>query len=226
MSHTSQVGYQFVDGLPIDPIPPGSTVLVAGPALSGTEDLVRSMITDSTEFDEGGLFISTNMTCTKLLNACHQYRASLDTSRMGVVDCSGQESGQLTGDLTVKYISTQGDLTGISMKFSALYESLYDSGKNGRIRTGLISLSSLLMYVELRKVFQFAQTLAGRIDTTGGLGVFAIDPTTHDTQTLNTFSQVTDGRIEVRAADSADADGELRIRGLPNQPSGWQPFFL
>jgi hypothetical protein len=142
-----------------------------------------------------------------------------------VVDCSGQETGQFQQEIPVKHISAQSDLTGISMKFSVLYESLYTGTEAGRVRTGLISLSSLLMYVELRKVFQFAQTLSGRIDSTGGLGVFAIDPTTHDTQTLNTFSQVTDGRIEVRQADG-DADGELRVRGLPNQPSGWQPFSL
>jgi hypothetical protein len=70
------------------------------------------------------------------------------------------------------------------------------------------------MYVDLRKLFQFAQTLSGRIDSAGGLGVFTLDPTTHDTQTVNTLSQVADGRIDIREPEEGDADGELRIRGL------------
>lgn len=78
-------------------------------------------------------------------------------------------------------------------------------------------------YVDLRALFQFAQTLSGRIDSADGLGVFTIDPTTHDTSTVNTLSQAADGRIEVR---EAEGDGELRVRGRPNQPDSWQLFSL
>jgi hypothetical protein len=110
------------------------------------------------------------------------------------------------------------------MKFSSLYESLYADARDGRVRTSLTSLSSLSMYVDLRSLFQFAQTLSGRIDSAGGLGLFTLDPTTHDTQTVNTLGQVTDGRIEVREAD--DGTGELRVRGLPGHSSEWKPFSL
>ena len=219
-------GYGFADGLPINPIAHGSTVLVAGPALSHTDALARSMVADSTETGEGGLFISTNKTHTKLLDACRETHSALDASRIGIIDCSGQEMGQSGLDAQVKYVSTQSDLTGIGMKFSALYESLYAGVREGRVRTGLITLSSLAMYVDLRPLFQFAQTLSGRIDSADGLGVFAIDPTTHDTKTVNTLSQAADGRIEVREPENGDGDGELRVRGLPGQPSGWQPFTL
>jgi hypothetical protein len=81
------------------------------------------------------------------------------------------------------------------------------------------------MYVDLRTLFQFAQTLAGRVDSADGLGVFAMDPTTHDAKTVNTLSQTANGRIEVRDSEG-DADGELRVKGLPNQPRDWQPFTL
>lgn len=81
------------------------------------------------------------------------------------------------------------------------------------------------MYVELRTLFRFAQTLSGRIDSAGGLGVMAIDPTTHDTRTVNTLSQVADGKVEIRDHDG-EYDGELRVRGLPDQPSEWTPFSL
>ncbi|MFC7077121.1 DUF7504 family protein [Haloarcula halophila] len=224
MSSESDSAYGFGDGVPLEPVAPGTTVLVAGPALSRTEDLARSMVTDGNSAGEGALYISTNKTHKKVLDACRQTHPSLDTDMVGVIDCSGQEIGQSPPGVNVKYVSTQSDLTGIGMKFSALYESLYADATGGRVRTSLISLSSLSMYVDLRSLFQFAQTLSGRIDSADGLGVFAIDPTTHDTKTVNTLSQVADGRIEVRESD--DGDNELRVRGLPDQPTGWHPFTL
>ena len=219
-------GYGFGDGIPIAPIAPGSTVLVAGPALSRAVALARSLVADGADAGEGGLFISTNETCRKLMAACRRTHPGIDGRRVGIIDCSGQEMGQSDLEARVKYVSTQSDLTGIGMKFSALYEALYADVPDGRVRTSLISLSSLAMYVDLRTLFQFVQTLSGRIDSADGLGVFAIDPTTHDTRAVNTLSQVADARIEVREPDGSEADGELRVRGLADQPGGWKPFTL
>ncbi|WP_436901587.1 DUF7504 family protein [Halovenus halobia] len=226
MSDAGPAGYEFGDNIPVEPIEAGTTVFVAGPALSPSEDLARAMVAHGTGFGEGSLFISTNMTCKKLLQSCQRNDPAIDPTQMGIIDCSGQDIGKAELSAEVKYVSTQSDLTGIGMKFSALYESLYPAVAEGRVRTGLISLSSLSMYVDLRTLFQFSQTLAGRIDSADGLGVFAIDPTTHDTKTVNTLSQAADGRIEVRDAEESDADGELRIRGLTDQPDDWQPFRL
>lgn len=220
--------YTFAESLPINPVQSGATVLVSGEQFSPAPDLARSMVTDGAGNDEGALFISTNETCTKLLDACRRARPGLDTSRVGIIDCTGQDIGQARPDAQVKYVSTQTDLTGIGMKFSALYESLYASANAGRIRTGLFSLSSLCMYVDLRRLFRFAQTLSGRIDSADGLGVVLMDPTTHDTRTVNTLSQVADGKVEVRDhdGDGPEHDGELRVRGLPDQPSSWNAFSL
>jgi hypothetical protein len=217
--------YAFADGVPLEPVEPGSTLLVAGPALSGADDLALSMVADGADAGEGTLFISTNMTYEKLLDACGHTNPSVVASRTGVIDCTGQGPGGRRSETEVKFISTQSDLTGIGMKFSALYETLYAAGANNCVRTGLVSLSSLSMYVDMRALYQFTQTLSGRIDSADGLGVFAIDPTTHDTATVNTLGQTADGRVEVREAEG-DADGELRVRGLPDQPEGWQPFSL
>lgn len=220
--------YTFADDLPINPVAPGTTVLVSGERFSPAADVARSLVVDGTAAGEGALFISTNETCTKLLTACRRLRPDLDASRIGIIDCTGQDIGQAEVDAEVRYVSTQSDLTGIGMKFSALYETLYAGVEDGRIRTGLLSLSSLSMYIDVRKLFQFAQTLTGRIDSAGGLGVLLMDPTTHDEQTINTLSQVADGQIEVRDHEGDDdtADGDLRVRGLPNQTGEWTPFTL
>jgi KaiC/GvpD/RAD55 family RecA-like ATPase len=223
-------GYDFGDGLPIAPVAPGSSVLVSGEQFSRADDLARSMVLDGQQRDEGSLFITTNKSYTKLLDACRQSHPALEPAQLRILDCTGQDMATATQNVQAKYVSTQSDLTGIGMKFSALYESLYENMRNGRIRVGLSSLSSLAMYVDLRTLFRFAQTLSGRIESADGLGVFTINPSAHDSQTVSTLSQVADGKIEVQNVEEgdefADADGKLRVRGLRNQSSGWQPFTL
>lgn len=228
MSRDDDAAYTFDEGIPLNPIQPGSTVFVSGEGFSSAADLTQSMVVNGAGEREGSLFISTNQTCGKLMANCRRTRPDLDTSRMGIIDCTGQEIGQDELNAQVRYVSTQSDLTGIGMKFSALYESLYAGADGGRVRTGLLSLSSLCMYVDLRKLFRFTQTLSGRIDSAGGLGVMLMDPTTHETQTVNTLSQVADGKIEVRdhEGEGPEYDGELRVRGLRDQPDGWVPFSL
>lgn len=224
----SRDAYTFADTLPINPIQPGSTVFVSGEGFSAAGDVARSMVIEGTRKNEGSLFISTNETCTKLMAGCQRILPACDSSQVGIIDCTGQDMGQADLDAKVRYVSTQSDLTGMGMKFSALYESLYANSEDGRVRTGLLSLSSLSMYVDLRKLFRFTQTLSGRIDSAGGLGVMLLDPTAHQTQTVNTLNQVADGKIEVRdyTGDGSDYHGELRVRGLADQPNDWVPFSL
>ncbi|SDZ78781.1 hypothetical protein SAMN04488065_0314 [Haloplanus vescus] len=229
MSGSQDVSYQFSDRLPINPIEPGSTVMVAGPKFSPAEDLALSMVADAATHEEGMLFLSTNMTVERLLSACQQSQPGLEPSHVGVVDCTGQDIGDADSEAEVMYVSTQSDLTGMGMKFSSLYESLYQNHPDGRVRIGLVSLSSLVMYADLRDVFRFAQTISARIESAGGLGVFTIDPSMHDTQIVNTLKQVADGLVQVRDADadtSKTADGELQIKGFRNQSPDWQPFSL
>lgn len=223
MSGLDGPGYEFPDGVPLAPIEAGTTLLLAGPAFSRTEALARALVASGTAAGEGALFVSTTMPSRRLLAACRSH-TDLETDLFGVIDCTGQEVGRTVDGIEVRYVSTQSDLTGIGMKFSALYESLYSKASDGRVRSGLLSLSSLSMYVDLRTLYRFTHTLSARIDGAGGLGVFTIDPTTHDERTVNTLSQVADARIEVRESEGVDGDGELRIKGLAHQSSDWQSF--
>lgn len=228
MSHSDPSGYGFADWLPVGPVAPGSTVLVSGEQFSRAEDVARSMVLDGGRHDEGALFITTTLPCGKFLDACRRTHPSVDPTRLGVVDCTGQDIGEVDPDLPVRSVATQGDLTGMGIEFSSLYESLYGTVRDGRVRVGLLGLSSLVMYVDVRTLFRFAQTLSGRIQSAGGLGVFTIDPSAHDSRTVSVLGQVADGKVDVETTDAdgthPDADGKLRVRGLRDQPDGWQPF--
>jgi archaellum biogenesis ATPase FlaH len=102
--------------------------------------------------------------------------------------------------------------------FSVVARAAGDAGVD-RLRVGFDSLSPLLMYVDLQRLFRFLHVFTSQIQSQGWLGVFSVDPESHDDQTINTISQLFDGVVEVRVTDGGDR--EVRVRGVSDSPSDW-----
>ena len=216
------------DELPLEPIPAGVTVLVAGEQSSTVEELTVALVAGATAAPspEGSLFVSTETDAETLLRACEQLHPTFSPETASVVDCSGDTA---RNDERVATVATPSDLGGITTRFAALYESLFDRLDEGRVRTGVVGLSSLAMHVELRSLLRLTRTVAGRIDIAAGFGAFAFDPTAHHRQVGQTLGQAVDGRVEVREPGPGaptTADGELRVRGFRDQPREWTAFSL
>ena len=217
MSQYATKPYRFGDDLPLDVVQPGTNLLVAGPAMSGAREVALRLVTDGNDRGEGMVFVTTNKTGEKLLDQCDRLCDGLSRSRYGVVDCVGTQPERDSSDDRVATVSNPSDLTGIGIEFSGLYRTVHrDAGE--RVRAGLYSLSTLLMYAEFRTVSRFVHTLGGRIGSTGGLGVFLIDPATQDERVISTIAQFCDARVDVRQADGAT---ELRVRGLDDHSQEW-----
>ena len=209
------VEYAF-DDLPVNPIDAGRVVLVAGQAMTGARDLARRLSLAGVECGEGALVVSTTGDGQRILDDCRRHYGEY-ASRVGVVSCVGDYGDDAPDDARLACVSSPGDLTGIGIEYSGLYQTLHDDGADG-VRTTLDSISTLLAYSDLQTVSRFVHTLGGRVKTADGLGAFVIDPSTHDERAVNTISHFCDGRIDVREGD----DGrQLRVRGLPDQPRDW-----
>ena len=217
MSQRVRKPYRFGDDLPLDGVQPGTNLLVAGPAMSGARQVALRLVTDGDERGEGMVFLTTNKTGEKLLDQCDRLCGGLSRSQYGVVDCVTDQHGSDGTDDRVVTVSSPSDLTGIGIEFSGLYQAVHRDADE-RVRVGLYSLSTLLMYAEFRTVSRFVHTLGGRIDSTGGLGVFLIDPTTQDERVVSTIAQFCDARVDVRQPDRTT---ELRVRGLDDHSQAW-----
>ncbi|GAA0201828.1 hypothetical protein GCM10009000_015020 [Halobacterium noricense] len=86
-------------------------------------------------------------------------------------------------------------------------------------RIAFDSLSTLLMYSNLQTVFRFLHVFTGRVQSAEALGLFIVDSTAHDNQTMSTLRQLFDGEIEVREAEGDES--ELRVKGV-GKTAGWQ----
>lgn len=218
MSQQQARRYGFGDDLPVAPIEPGTNILVAGATMAGARELALRLVAEGNADGDATLLVSTNRRGEKLVGECDRLCPGLDRSRFGVLDCAKDRGGDRGP--RVESVSSPGDLTGLGIEFSGLYEALHRES-DARIRAGIYSISTLLMYSDLRTVSRFVHTLGGRIASTDGLGVFLIDSTAQDQRVVNTITQFCDGRIDVR--ESADGS-ELRVRGLDGQPSTWVGF--
>jgi hypothetical protein len=121
-------------------------------------------------------------------------RRGADRDQIGIIDCTNTES-EIDG-VPVRNLNSPGDLTGISLEFAKLLGQ--DSeGDSIRVRVGIASVSTALMYTELRTMFRFLHVFTARIRSGDMFGVFALDPTMHEEKAHNTIRAVFDCEAEI-----------------------------
>lgn len=197
-------GYEF-ETLPLSSIPPGTNLLLTGPICDTTRDLFLRLLLG----DDGVVVIGPARRETQ--SAFEGVGGSIDPNRVRLISCAHEdiEDGQgVPAD----------DLSGIGLKYANDYEAVYERGFE-HVRTGIYTLTTLLAENEdVRPVFRFINTVASRVRTADGFGIYWIDPDAHDDRVLPSIAPSFDGRIEVRTVDD---DPELRARGLEDQPHEW-----
>ncbi|MFB6167618.1 MAG: hypothetical protein ABEJ43_02100 [Haloferacaceae archaeon] len=216
MSDAETEAAYAVRGLPLDEIPAGTTLLVAGPTHGGARTAALRMLAGPPS--EGVIVITTNRRAARIAGDCESAGTEMSADRAAIIDCAGDEAAGVPAQLLP--VSGPGDLTGIGMRFSDVYMELKREGI-ARARTGLFSLSTLLTLGDLQTVSRFVHTFVGRVDGAGGLGVLFVDPTNHDERSVNTIAQFCSARVDVREGDEAP---ELRVGGLAGYDREWRAF--
>ena len=188
-------------------VPPGTNVLVSGPPLSGKRSLCLDILASGVEDDEGAIIVTTKDGADRVLGD-FETRTPYEDRPVAVVDCVTRQQGvsDVRDDDRIKYTSSPVDMTGIGIKLSEFLQGFYQNRGIERNRVMVHSLSTLLMYADLQTVFRFLHVFTGRIQSVDGLGVFAIDDSAHDDQTMNTLKQLFDGIV------TTQEDGPTTVR--------------
>lgn len=92
----------------------------------------------------------------------------------------------LPDNVTVEYLSSPGDLTGIGMVISKYLERWHDNDQT--IGLCFDSLTTLLQYAEPRSVYRFLHLITTRLSGADATAHFHLDPATQDEQTVSTIS--------------------------------------
>jgi KaiC/GvpD/RAD55 family RecA-like ATPase len=195
----------------------GTNLLLSGPAMSGKRALLLELLARGEDDGEGSVVVTSRDPAEEVV-ADYEAAAGGAPGFLRLVDCVSTQSGSTTDDDRVRYVSSPGDLTGMGIEFSEVAGSASDGGVD-RLRVGFDSLSPLLMYVDIERLFRFLHVFTSQIQSKGWLGVFSVDPESHDDQTINTISQLFDGVLEVRVTDAGER--EARLRGVTDTPTDW-----
>lgn len=212
-------GYRLGDVLPHDTlaeVPAGTSVLVAGPAMTGKAALVLDVLSTGTAAGQHAIVVSPDRRAGRLLDSFDG-----DDDRLWLVDCSGSSGrGSFEDSEHVSYVSSPGDLTGVGIGIAKMTRSIGPQISNG-LQIGVLSVSTLLQYSGQDRVFNFLHVLTGRIAAGDYLGIFAMDPGAHDESTTNVITSQFDVVVDIRETD----DGrECRLRGLGDAAREWQAF--
>ncbi|MDS0258728.1 hypothetical protein NDI56_04900 [Haloarcula sp. S1CR25-12] len=200
---------------------PGSSILVSGPAMTGKQQLAYDILADGAASGDGAVVVTTSDKASDVVEEFRDRVPELKGSQLGVVDCRGEGGAdpELIEGVSVHQVSSPGDLTGIGIGITKALESLHNSGLE-RGRLALISLSTMLTYTDKKTVFKFCHVLSSRLDAAGYVGVFTIDSSAHDQQTIQVIKQAFDGLIDIRDAEGGGR--EARVLGLATEPTDWK----
>ena len=184
-------------------VEPGTNLLLTGPPLTGKRSLIMDVLAAGTEGGEGAIVVTTKDGADRVLRD-YEKRTPYEGKPVAVVDCVTRQQGSDVRDSDrIKYASSPVDMTGIGIKLSEFLQAFGNRGIE-RNRIMLHSLSTLLMYSDLQTVFRFLHVFTGRVQSVDGLGLFSIDSTAHDDQSLNTLKQLFDGIVNVPEDDEVD----------------------
>ncbi|MFB6073458.1 MAG: RAD55 family ATPase [Haloarculaceae archaeon] len=213
--------YDLTDVLDFDELAsvrPGTSLLVAGPAMTGKEQLAYDILKDGLRSGDGAVVVTTNDPAAGVAEQFVSDVPDLAEGQLGVVDCRGEGDGENPEGVYVHHVSSPGDLTGMGIALTEALDTLHRGGRqHGRL--ALSSLSTMLTYTDKKTVFKFCHVMSSRLDTAEYMGVFTIDSGAHDDQTLQVIKQAFDGMIEIRESEGGR---EARVLGLGGGPTEWR----
>ncbi|GAB7090596.1 hypothetical protein JCM18237_08670 [Halorubrum luteum] len=196
--------YDLTPHLDID-ADPGTNLLLTGPPLTGKRSMALDILADGTDRGDGAIVVTTKDGADRVLQD-YETRTAYEGRPVAVVDCVTRQQGvdDVRDDERIKYASSPVDMTGIGIKLSEFLQAFYQDRDIERNRIMVHSLSTLLMYSDLQTVFRFLHVFTGRIQSVNGLGLFCIDSTAHDDQTMNTLKQLFDGIVTLSEDDAPE----------------------
>ena len=218
-----KTGISKLDELLGGGIKKGANIMLIGPPMSGKKIISNYIMYYGAARNENAVIeVNTYEPGYLILERFKENKLDLTLSKVGVVDCLTRMIGIDTyEDESIKIASSSVDLTDIGVKISQHFENFFTKKNIRKIQLNINSLSTLLMYSNIKTVFRFLQVFTGRIKAAGGLGIYVIESGVHDMQVITALSQLFDGKIEIKSEKDKNF---LRIVGLLPKPTQWLEY--
>lgn len=198
----------------------GENVLFVGEPGTGRRSLGLRLLADGTRHGQGALVIVFRDDVETVLEDYRTSAGGDGLSSLTVIDCTGTD--QVPADLPENQyfsVDSPSSLTDIGMSFIEYQDTHADWFDGTRVLVD--SITTLLEHVTEDRAFEFINAFIGRFTTARFQGVWTMDASAHDEQTLSTFRELFDRVVELR---QADGERQYRIRDRSGDTSEWTAF--
>lgn len=195
----------------------GSNVLVIGPNQETMHTIGQELIALAPDNDEGVLVISSGQDLDAFVERFQTLSGDEDVATLSIIDCSGDDNQPAALDSEqVMTVKSMGSLTEIGMSFVQYEDEQRASFAKSRILFD--SISALLEHLDKARVFEFVDAFIGRIRASQHLGIWLLDASAHDEETISTFKELFDTIIELRESEEQI---EFRVYDSAHEENGW-----
>jgi hypothetical protein len=195
--------------LGVEPVPIDGTTLLLAPSIGPAEretclDLLCRHSLGSTDVIHVLYMESPSERFASLDDRVHEHPARTAILAVGAGGAVGDRGPDPPhDDYHVDSLADPADLTGLGMRLTNCLRTWYGDARD--VTLCFDSLSILLQYTDVERVFRFLHTISVRLEDAGASGHFHLDPAAHDEQTVARLSQLFDTVVEV------SADGERTV---------------
>lgn len=185
---------------------PGTNLLVTGPPVTGKRRLAREVLQRGMDDGQGAIVITMRDPAERVQRLFDDASNGNDENRIGIVDAVTEHVGRSQTEAEmIRYASSPSDMTEMGIKFAEFIEYFHCERGTPRNRVMVDSITTLLQYSPLQTVFRFLHAVTTRVVEVEAVGVFVVESTVHDGETMNTICELFDGVVET------DPDGTLTV---------------
>ncbi|WP_348533563.1 RAD55 family ATPase [Haloarcula laminariae] len=196
-------------------VPPGTNILLSGPPLTGKRSLAMEALAVGARRGHGTIIVSTRDSVARMRDVFDALTG--EEAEVAVVDAVTEHIGKSTDADMTKSVPSPRDIGEIGVKSSEFIQTFYTEQRREHNRVMVDSLTTLLLYTNLRTVFRFLHVFTSRVENVDGLGLYTVESTAHDTEALSMLGQLFDATLDVAADGTATftlPDGDVRTATL------------
>jgi KaiC/GvpD/RAD55 family RecA-like ATPase len=186
-------------------IPPGANLMVLGDIFSGKDILYKEFIREGLKNGEACIFVSTNDPIQETVEEFSDYNLEY----LGMVNCISSRI-DLAPDFAyidqVRFVNSPTELATI-MAFVNDFLDIFRAKDVPRIRIVFDSVSTLLMYSNLKTIFKFLHVLTNTVKSTKAVLLMIMEEGVHDKIEITSLERLSQGIITM-------SDGELEFNGF------------
>jgi KaiC/GvpD/RAD55 family RecA-like ATPase len=218
-----RTGIRRLDDLLFGGVPPGSQVLVNGPAHTGKDVLARLFVAEGLRTGQGALWMITDRTYTTVRDEMTALLSNYpEYERRGLVryiDLYSRSLGVTEAERGVKLLASNDKalLEQLTSAANAFAGELKDKAPTYRVV--FESVSTITAYLDSSAMFRFLQPLIGRRKMDSAAGFYELETGMHTDSDLQTLEHMMDGSINLKVEQLKTF---LSVRGLTDvQSRAW-----